>query len=155
VTRSIDARYHGQSHELRIDAHEWIRTFHVAHARRYGYADEDGIVEAVTVRVDATSPQPALPAFAADAMSHGEPGTLEVWYDNSWRPARVEPRHVLGPDLVNGPAIITEYSATTWVPAGWRLRRLDSGALLMESGTLPRSQGMDLPAAGVGLETEG
>jgi N-methylhydantoinase A len=149
LTRSIDARYHGQSHELRIDAHDWIRAFHAAHARRYGHANADAVVEAVTVRVDATSPPSVLPPFAAESMNQGQPGTLEVWSENLWRTARVQPRHDLPQEKVVGPAIITEYSATTWVPEGWQLRRLDSGALLMES-----VRGMDLPARGEGLEPE-
>lgn len=132
ISYSVDARYHGQSHELRVAAHEWIRAFHAAHARRYGYANEYAVVEAVTARVDATAPQSALPPFAGETMSHGATGTLEVWYGNSWRSARVQPRHALDQDLVDGPAIITDYSATTWVPEGWQLRRLASGALSMD-----------------------
>jgi N-methylhydantoinase A len=131
VARSIDARYQGQSHELRIDAHEWVSAFHIAHARRYGYANENAVVEAVTVRVDATSPPSVLPPYADPTATHGVSGTCEVWCQGSWRKAQVLSRAALGQDVVIGPAILTEYSSTTWVPDGWQLRLLASGALLL------------------------
>ena len=33
---------------------------------------------------------------------------------------------------IPGPAVIGEYSGTTWVPTGWCARRLECGALLHE-----------------------
>jgi N-methylhydantoinase A len=60
VTRYVDARYPGQSHELTI---EEGADFHAAHERRYGFR-LDGEPEVVTRRLVATvsRPRPGLPA---------------------------------------------------------------------------------------------
>ncbi|HUP89186.1 MAG TPA: hydantoinase/oxoprolinase family protein [Longimicrobiales bacterium] len=103
VTRLVDARYVGQSYELRVPAENWRERFDHAHGLRYGYADPAAPVEAVTLRVEASAPAPVLPRFAIE------------------RPAEER----------DGPLVIVEYSATTWVPANWSMRCLDSGALLL------------------------
>jgi N-methylhydantoinase A len=133
LARSIDARYHGQSHELRVSAPDWIDAFHAAHARRYGYENRDAVVEAVTVRVDATSPIPMLPPFTPVSAS-ASVSEREVWSDGAWRTARVLRRDALGPAATAGPAVITEYSGTTWLPAGWQAEIMESGALLLQRG---------------------
>ena len=51
VERWIDARYTGQSFELRVAAHDWIERFHASHLERYGYERRDTPLEAVTLRV--------------------------------------------------------------------------------------------------------
>jgi N-methylhydantoinase A len=128
----VDARYRGQSYELTVPAAGWVRSFHEAHERRYGYALRDAAVEAVTLRVEALVAPPDLPA----------PTLLLA--DDPPRPAGTQPVHtgggtvtatvydradLLAGHVIAGPGIVTEYSATTWIPAGW------SGAVLAD-GTL-------------------
>ncbi|MGQ0562594.1 MAG: hydantoinase/oxoprolinase family protein [Gemmatimonadota bacterium] len=132
VTRWVDARYRGQSHELRIAAEDWQRAFHAAHERRYGYANPNAAVEAVTLRVDASSAEPALPPYHRT----GDEGVVSggrIYFEDGWSEAPIFPRQVLGPDAMAGPLVVTEYSATTWVPPHWSVRALESGALLVES----------------------
>ena len=129
TARIVEARYFGQSYELRVDAADWIAEFHQAHRARYGYARIDAELEAVTLRVDATSARPQLPAFAEDRAAR-EPGVASVFIDG-WRDVPVIARaHVMKP--LAGPAVITEYSATTWLPQGWRARPGEAGGLLLE-----------------------
>jgi N-methylhydantoinase A len=66
VTRFVDARYPGQSHELTI---EEGADFHAAHERRYGFR-LDGEPEVVTRRLVATvsRPRPELPAGAGEPV---------------------------------------------------------------------------------------
>jgi N-methylhydantoinase A len=134
LTRRIDARYRGQSYELTVPAGSWIDAFHDAHERRYGHALRGGVVEAVTLRVEALAeptmvPPPALPDATAPAAPAGEQSVqtaagpvLAVVY------ARTA---LLAGQRIEGPAIVTEYSATTWIPEGWTARILADGALLL------------------------
>ena len=46
----MDARYQGQSFELRVPAADWARRLPRAHDERYGYRRDDTPVEAVTLR---------------------------------------------------------------------------------------------------------
>ena len=128
--RWIDARYAGQSHELRVRAHSWVENLHAAHEKRYGYANRQAVAEAVTLRVEASGPEAPAPIFetrSSGATSH----TTSVFFDGDWRDATILERSAVG-GTIPGPAIITEYSATTWVPPGWRVGRVDGGALIME-----------------------
>jgi N-methylhydantoinase A len=129
LDRYIDARYAGQSHELRVAAANWVENLHHAHETRYGYSNRASVAEAVTLRVDAYTAAPAMPAFETPDVAAAE--TVAQVYDGSdWRAVRIIPRSaVVQP--VEGPAVITEYSATTWVPVGWRAERLEAGALIL------------------------
>ena len=66
VTRYVDARYPGQSHELTI---EEGADFHAAHEQRYGFR-LDGEPEIVTRRLVATvsRPRPELPAGGGERV---------------------------------------------------------------------------------------
>jgi N-methylhydantoinase A/oxoprolinase/acetone carboxylase beta subunit len=86
------------------------------------------VVEAVTVRVEASAPDPELPGFAAPTAG-GASYLTKVFGDGAWREARVQARDAVSE--LQGPAIVTEYSSTTWVPEGWTITRQTSGALLM------------------------
>ena len=66
VTRYVDARYPGQSHELTI---EEGADFHAAHEQRYGFRLDDE-PEIVTRRIVATvsRPRPELPAGGGERV---------------------------------------------------------------------------------------
>jgi N-methylhydantoinase A len=110
-----DARYEGQSHELRVnvpslDPEAIGHAFHGAHDREYGYSTASRAVVLVTLRcrVEAQS-GPYGPAEAARSSSQrvldGE--AIE--------------REALGPgDRIVGPVVITQEDATTYVAEGWQ-----------------------------------
>jgi hypothetical protein len=54
-----------------------------------------------------------------------------------WRGERREApllgRSAAAPGLA-GPAVLVEYSATTFVPPGWHVARADAGILVLEKG---------------------
>jgi N-methylhydantoinase A len=130
LERFIDARYAGQSHELRVNAFDWIENLHRAHEARYGYANRESVAEAVTLRVEATTEAAPVPVF--EELSGTLPvGKARVYSDDEWVEVEVRPRAQLA-RRVNGPAVVTEYSATTWVPAGWWVDVLGGGSLIME-----------------------
>ncbi|HSM62273.1 MAG TPA: hydantoinase/oxoprolinase family protein, partial [Longimicrobiales bacterium] len=123
VERWIDARYRGQSYELRVSANDWIRRFHASHLERYGYERPDTPVEAVTLRLVVTAPSVAL-EHPGLPEADGPPPTSST--DVVHAGATVPTRRVWRRDLraghrLAGPLIVQEYSATTWVPPGWRV----------------------------------
>jgi N-methylhydantoinase A len=127
VARRVDARYRGQSFELRVpadpDRDDWVEAFHAAHARRYGYRRDDAAVEAVTVRATATAPGPRVDPVRLDP-GEGPPPTHPHAVVHGGR--ALDARAVWRRDLraghrLPGPALVLDYSATTWVPPEWVL----------------------------------
>jgi N-methylhydantoinase A len=141
ITTAVDARYHGQSHEVTVpyatgDGWEALaERFHRQHHERNGFARPDDPVEVVTVRATATG-APAL-AFAdlPGVEPVGEPGrgTRPVHVGGSWVDADVLWRPGLVPGAeVAGPAVIEEPEATTFISTGERAVVHDSGVLEVE-----------------------
>ncbi|MGY8798419.1 MAG: hydantoinase/oxoprolinase family protein [Longimicrobiales bacterium] len=119
--RWIDARYAGQSFELRVPAATWTNDFHEAHEERYGYRRDDSPVEAVTLRATVTAPPPPLAVDRLDE-SQGMPATEAcrvVSGGSEVDAVRVWRRDLRSGDRIEGPAVVQEYSGTTWVPPEW------------------------------------
>ena len=121
--RSVDVRYRGQGYELNIPlTRNLLQDFQREHNRRYGYAHPDREVELVTLRLRATlQNKPKNVGTAAI----GRPGRVkpasfpqaEVSFDGENLKTSIHPRESLQPrKKYSGPAIITEYSATTVIP---------------------------------------
>ncbi|HLY08165.1 MAG TPA: hydantoinase/oxoprolinase family protein [Planctomycetota bacterium] len=113
VERFVEARYRGQSHEIRIpDGAD----FHEAHRRLYGFVRRDPveIVNAV-VRVTAaqTKPRPERAPRSRRPKRIGSPGRGHLV---------VGREGLRSGDEVVGPAAIGEETASTWVPKGWTAR---------------------------------
>jgi N-methylhydantoinase A len=122
--RSVDARYHGQSFELGVPAEGWVAAFHRAHRERYGYERRDTPLEAVTLRVVLSAAAPVLEDVAL-AAADGPPATAPsdvVHGGRIVRASRVRRSELRSGHELAGPAVVEEYSATTWVPPEWRLR---------------------------------
>lgn len=134
VERWVDARYAGQSFELRVPASDWMATFHEEHERRYGYARHDAAVEAVTLRAVATAPGASVDSDVLEpATDPATVGRAEVIVKGkSVEAARVW-RHDLRPGhAISGPALVLDYSATTWVPPEWTVTVDPSGSLRLQ-----------------------
>jgi N-methylhydantoinase A len=134
VERTIDARYEGQSYELEVDAApDWFNSFHAAHQQRFGFRRDDAIVEAVTLRVTARA-SVTRPRRQSLDREQGPPkvDSTRVYIADEWQdvPLYVRERLRAG-HLLSGPAVVAEYSATTWIPPVWRAAVLDSGDLLL------------------------
>ncbi len=124
ATRSVDMRYAGQGYELNVPAGpDMLRSFHQAHRRRYGHADESRTVEVVNVRVRMTvAAQPVEFQRSPLREGDGKQAVIKsgkmIFYGKS-ADTPVYDRDRLRPgDTFAGPAIVTEYSATTVVPPG-------------------------------------
>jgi N-methylhydantoinase A len=133
VRQWVDARYQGQSFELRVPREGWQKAFHEAHEDRYGYARRETAVEAVTLRVVAEAPP--LP-LAHDTLPEGasapsyEEGSV-YYRGNEIKARRVWRRDLMKGHELQGPVLVLEYSSTTWLPPRWRLVVDEWGSLLL------------------------
>ncbi len=138
TTRSLDLRYAGQGYELTVDWNDrFVEQFHQLHEQRYGYADRARAVEVVNVRVRFAAPTEQTPvaAFGSDGSNGGSAllKTKPVFCDGEWRNTFIYDRQRLQPgDCFAGPAIVVEYSATTFVPPGARFTVDDQSNLVIE-----------------------
>jgi N-methylhydantoinase A len=146
--RSVDTRYQGQGYELNIPyTLNLIRDFRDDHQRRYGYYYPKRAIELVTLRMRSIIKSPL--ARAAAGTGHGgtaapvRPGPAKLGRALASRVAVVFAGKKLAAALhsrdslkieknYSGPAIITEYSATTFAPKGNRFRLDRWGNLLIE-----------------------
>jgi N-methylhydantoinase A len=120
-----DCRYRGQSFELTVDD---PAQFEAAHEERYGFRDEDGEVEVVTVRVTARVPAAPIELAAGRAPA----------------PAAESRPTVLGEDTailhgdpppgmrIEGPAVCMLPEATLAVPAHWHGTVDDDGTVVLD-----------------------
>jgi N-methylhydantoinase A/oxoprolinase/acetone carboxylase beta subunit len=137
----VDARYAGQSYELTVDADGWVDRFHEAHHARFGYSREGAVVEAVTLRVEAVAPAPdaAFPVLPPAIDERPVPhGTQRVRQGGVLLETPLfERTDLLAGHRIEGPAIVSEYTATLWVPPGWTVVTQDDGSLSMQHAASP------------------
>src|SRR5579864_8812708 len=141
--RTIDLRYRGQGYELNIPfSKNLVRDFETEHLRRYGYAHPNREIELVTLRVRAalesrkmnvgsrkadTTPVHVGTAVLGHSGRRAKLGSLTpeapVHFDGKTLKTKIYSRDELAPRRIySGPAIITEYSATTVIPPTVRFR---------------------------------
>lgn len=125
--RSLDLRYRGQGYELNLPAtNNVIAHFEKEHQRRYGYCHAGRDVELVTLRLRARlrTPQPTRSEHKINRRRVGErPSSpierAPVFFCDKALTTAVFAREELVPGRsITGPAVITEYSATTVIPPG-------------------------------------
>ncbi|HZN22064.1 MAG TPA: hydantoinase/oxoprolinase family protein [Gaiellaceae bacterium] len=81
-----DLRYEGQSFELTVPLGPRLaERFHVAHERRYGYADPGRALELVAVRTAEVRPAPPL-TLAGPRLAVRGPAVLELEGSTAWVP---------------------------------------------------------------------
>jgi N-methylhydantoinase A len=140
--RSVDVRYQGQGYELNVPfTRNVLRDFRSEHQRRYGYNYPAREVELVTLRLRAT-----IKSQQSSMVKGSRPGGT--------RPGKVAPDRapvsfsgkklaatILSRDSMSigrrysGPAVVTEYSATTVVPPGMSFRIDRAGNLVIDTGS--------------------
>jgi N-methylhydantoinase A len=148
--RSVDARYQGQGYELNIPyTNNLVRDFRQEHQRRYGYSYPTREVELVTLRLRSTikSTQARLtvgptsghvrtgaPAHPGQAKpGKGVEDRASVFFSGNKQVASIISRDSLLPGKkYSGPAVVTEYSATTAIPPKITFRQGRSGNLVIE-----------------------
>lgn len=138
---SVDLRYRGQGYELNLPlSRNLLRDFQREHQRRYGYSHPDREIEIVTLRLRSVIKSPKLKVArqhvvtatrrAAD-RSNASIAREQVFFDGKKLVAKIHSRDELRQGKrYSGPAIITEYSATTVIPPG-KSFHLDAAANLI------------------------
>jgi N-methylhydantoinase A len=126
--RFLDMRYAGQAYELTIPARgDFVRAFHGEHERRYGYADPARQVEIVNVRARLIGRTPRVnwprQRLGSSDAHRAAVARRRVLFAGGAREAPIYARERLMPgNRVTGPAVISEYSATTVLPPRWEAR---------------------------------
>ena len=135
--KSADLRYRGQGYELNLAfGSDVLERFHAEHKRRYGYSSPEREVEIVTVRMRG---RVASPEKLTNLKIEGRAGKLhaapaQVWFSGKKSKTQILPREALQKGKrYRGPAIITEYSATTVVPPGFAVHADKAGNLIIET----------------------
>jgi N-methylhydantoinase A len=139
--RSVNVRYLGQEHAVSVELPAELadpRTviaeqFNELHERQYGHVMDDPI-EITTLRLVAVGivDKPALPKLATRAPGESYPSgirTVVLPGDTTAEYTLVARESLLAGDIVNGPAVITEHTATTVLHAGDRLAVGEYGEL--------------------------
>ena len=134
-----EARYEGQGYELRIDVGSgaidaaWIdamkAAFHDIHEREYSRRFEDADVQIANVRVRAVGLMPGLDAPRVKKGKAAPPtGALKLkadaWFRVNGKLKKVktafyERTELVAGNVIEGPAIITQFDSTTVVPPGF------------------------------------
>ncbi len=135
--RALAMRYRGQSFELLITKTDGniAGAFHRAHRERYGYAQEQseieivsarlrsiGLVEKLSMRKISTTKGAAKPHDTAIAYLDGRKTTVGVYQRDALR----------GGVKLRTPCIVTEYSATTLIPADAKAHVDQFGNILID-----------------------
>jgi N-methylhydantoinase A len=135
--RSLAMRYRGQSFELDVKetTGDIAASFHRAHRERYGYAQEQSEIEIVSARVRSFGSTAKLPVQKVRAAAGTAKPNRHVttYFDGKRTPAAVYNREELrGGVKLKTPCIVTEYSATTLIPADAQARVDQWGNILIE-----------------------
>ncbi|MFF8892790.1 hydantoinase/oxoprolinase family protein [Brevibacterium casei] len=140
--RSFDVRYQGQEHTVSVhlgegeNLREHIRAeFEDLHRRQYGHVMDDAI-EVTTLRLTAIGlvDKPSLPTMARRGAGDALPSRTRAVIlpgDTECEYALVAREDLLAQDAIEGPAVITEHTATTVLHSGDRLVVGDYGELVI------------------------
>ncbi|WP_159587226.1 hydantoinase/oxoprolinase family protein [Chelativorans xinjiangense] len=140
--RFADFRYHGQEYVLTIpvpggdiDMAAVRTSFDEAYDRQYGHSSPEAAVEVANLRVAALGKleRPGIPDPMVEPQS--VPGSRKVYFGGTEHDTAILQRAALPVgEMVEGPAIIEEPTATTLVPVGWRTEVIAGGHLLLSRG---------------------
>ncbi len=121
---TFELRYRGQAFELAVeggsDPAPLREAFAAAHEQAYGYRDDAGEVELVTVRVTAALPGPEVDPEATGAGQGVQRSRRRAVFAGEELDAEVLRGEPAPGDRVEGPAIVELPEATLVVPPGWR-----------------------------------
>lgn len=140
VERSLDLRYKGQGYELNVPyGGDVAEAFHLQHERHFGFAHRDRHLEIVNVRVRLRLPAESF-TFPETTMKPGDGsqalcGRKQVYFNGKWLDTATYDRDLLRyGDMIQGPALIGEYTSTTVLPPDCSLEIDRVGNLLISVG---------------------
>ncbi len=155
LVRSVDVRYSGQEHAVTVPLPDEITSdivntvqeaFTRRHERQYGHKMDDPI-EVTTLRVRATGvvDKPTLPLLERRSGPTPPPTGHRPVYLGPDAPAvpyaLYAREDLLAGDRVQGPAVVSEHTATTVLHAGDRLMVGDYAEMVITVGTIGQESG--------------
>jgi N-methylhydantoinase A len=139
--RSLAVRYQGQSFELQIKqtSGNIAAACHRAHRARYGYAQENNLVEIVSARVRSIGVVEKLkdvrPSQVAEKSLAKPYDLIEIFFERKKvRGAVYRREDIAAGSRLRVPCVVTEYSATTLIPEGGKARIDSLGNMIIEVG---------------------
>ncbi|MDM8538952.1 hydantoinase/oxoprolinase family protein, partial [Desulfobacterales bacterium HSG17] len=125
LEKYLDMRYKGQSYEIVVPlVDDYLDKFHEMHEKTYGYCNEDKTAEIVNIRLRARgiSEKPEFPVtdYAGETpVDHAFLSERKSVYEGKELDTKVISRELLrNGNIVNGPAILVEYTSTIIIPPG-------------------------------------
>ncbi|HVU86376.1 MAG TPA: hydantoinase B/oxoprolinase family protein [Pirellulales bacterium] len=157
IRRALDLRYRGLDAWLTVPEPadgNYAEAYAAAHEKLYGYRNERREIEVVAVRVEVVGhtvePEP-VSAHAA-ARSATPERMIQVHFAARSESTALYDRAKLQPgDVIVGPAVIHEATATTVIDPGWRGEVLSRGELLLSHQPAANAD-VDLQPAGANSE---
>ncbi|MBI3562048.1 MAG: hydantoinase/oxoprolinase family protein [Gammaproteobacteria bacterium] len=135
VECSLDMRYRGQSYTLTVP---WSSVstsqaaFEQLHQQRYGHRLPLA-VEIVNLRVALSVPSPSRSLPRQDSAQVAAPRAIQLLEMDT--PVLLYQREQMHPQQwIQGPALIVETLASTWLAPGWTLHKDPDGNLLLQTG---------------------
>ncbi|MFY0610048.1 MAG: hydantoinase/oxoprolinase family protein [Hyphomicrobiaceae bacterium] len=146
VSTTFDMRYVGQNFELSVPIDDSVRKtldpdqlcddFFVSHKTKYGHFDPEAAIEIVNVRVVARQIRTPLERKAPSNRDRDTTSGAQypVWFnaDEPHETALVDRTTLQSDTVLNTPAVITQFDATTLLPPGYTLRVVPGGSILIE-----------------------
>ena len=129
LVRKVHLRYAGTDNPLLIDPDEdaalMTRRFEETHQARYGYIapDRELVAEAISVEAIGSNEEDADISQAELTIATEEKtvGCVSMFANGAWQDVPIFAREAMtAGQTVNGPAIITEATATTVIEPGWQ-----------------------------------
>lgn len=135
--RAIDFRYYGQEYVLTIpvpdgsiDMDAVRKSFDIAYERQYGHSSPQNRVEMANIRVTALGRLPRPDSAPPVTESVKPRRERDVYFFGlPLRTVILDRNSIDASDLIKGPAIIEEGTATTLVPPDWQVAMIDGGHL--------------------------
>jgi N-methylhydantoinase A len=132
-----DFRYQGQEYVLTIpissgavDMAGVRRSFDAAYERQYGHSSPEGRAEVANLRVAAIGRLQRPPAPDPVIVASQPRRMRDVYFDGLSTETAIIQRDQIGPgEVIYGPAVIEEPTATTLLPPNWRVRLIAGGHL--------------------------
>ena len=138
---AADLRYLGQEYTLTISIANFEegwqealkKNFDDAYLIRFGHCNEEETVEMVNLRVTLLGYIQRMDRESVKPTQNSSPISREQsWSGNDWVDTPVYRRDSLPSDApIDGPSMVLEPDATTYIPHGWQLRLHEQGHLLI------------------------
>jgi len=137
--RKVHLRYHDSDTSIEVDyadSNTMVSDFQAAHKQRFGFQYENRQLIAATLTVEAIGHMEGHNESADRAQTMSKPkalGMIDIQSGGKTYEAALYRRSsILGGQVIAGPSVIVEDTATTVIEPGWHAEALSGGQLLLK-----------------------